>query len=78
MLTTIRWLAGLQLDIKEGELKAGLGGAEKKTFDIKRKIQILYLDDEYRVAKFLPSDAKDDEAEANGGKSSEEIIFVFK
>lgn len=66
--------ASLQLNITEGELKAGLGGAEKKVFDIQRKIKIMYLDDEYRVAKFLPSDMKDNE----GGKGNEEIIFVFK
>ncbi|KAG2450565.1 hypothetical protein HYH02_005066 [Chlamydomonas schloesseri] len=67
------------LNITEGEIMAGLGGPARKTFDIQRKIQILYLDDEIRVALFLPTEGlADTEAEENGGSSNEDIVFVFQ
>ncbi|KAG2440887.1 hypothetical protein HXX76_003741 [Chlamydomonas incerta] len=67
------------LNITEGEIMAGLGGPVKKAFDIQRKIQILYLDDEIRVALFLPTEGlADTEADENGGSSQEDIVFVFQ
>ncbi|KAG2493381.1 hypothetical protein HYH03_008513 [Edaphochlamys debaryana] len=66
------------LNITSGEVQAGVGGAIKKDFDIKRKIKILYLDDQIRVAQFLPSDLQDSERDENGGGDSEDIVFVFQ
>ncbi|GLC33002.1 hypothetical protein PLESTB_000381600 [Pleodorina starrii] len=67
------------LNITDGEISAGLGGPIKKTFNIKRTIKILYLDDELRVAQFLPSaDLPDTEADENGGRSGEDVVFVFQ
>ncbi|EFJ43883.1 hypothetical protein VOLCADRAFT_106656 [Volvox carteri f. nagariensis] len=67
------------LNITDGEISAGLGGPIKKTFDIQRKIKILYLDDKVRVAQFLPDDSlPDTEADENGGRSGEDVVFVFQ
>ncbi|KXZ56152.1 hypothetical protein GPECTOR_1g13 [Gonium pectorale] len=44
------------LNITSGELSTGLGGPQKKEFNIQRKIKILYLDEDIRVALFLPSE----------------------
>ncbi|PNH12287.1 putative plastid-lipid-associated protein 8, chloroplastic [Tetrabaena socialis] len=67
------------LNITNGELVAGLGGPVKKDFNIQRKIKILYLDDEIRIALFLPSeDLPDTEADENGGRSQDDIVFVFQ
>lgn len=67
------------LTIREGELNAGIVNQQKE-FDITRKIQILYLDDTLRVARFLPSEdlADQESEEAQGGPESEEILFVFQ
>eukprot|EP00775_Hariotina_reticulata_P005046 gene5046-5287_t len=67
------------LRITEGELNLGLG-TQQKEFDITRKIQIVYLDDTLRIARFLPSeDLVDEESEeAQGGPESDEILFVFQ
>jgi hypothetical protein len=54
-----------------------VGAPQLKEFNIQRRIQISYLDDTLRVARFLPSEELADD-EAGGQKSEEEIIFVFK
>jgi hypothetical protein len=41
-----------QLRITEGELNSGVGGSIAKEFDIARKIQILYLDETLRIARW--------------------------
>lgn len=41
----------VQLRITEGELNTGLG-TQQKEFDITRKIQIVYLDDTLRIARW--------------------------
>jgi hypothetical protein len=40
----------LQLSIKEGEISTGLG-KQTKEFDIERKIKIVYLDENLRIAR---------------------------
>lgn len=40
----------VQLSIKEGEISTGLG-KQTKEFDIERKIKIVYLDDNLRIAR---------------------------
>lgn len=65
------------LNITRGEIKAGIGGTVEKEFNIQRRIQISYLDERLRVARFIPSaELEDDEAAGQG--STEEIIFVFE
>lgn len=54
-----------------------MGGVQQREFDIQRRIQIAYLDDTLRVARFLPSEELADD-EAGEQRSEEEIIFVFK
>lgn len=77
---TITPLSGdtFQLSITEGELNFGVT-KQAKTFNINRKIQIVYLDETLRIARFLPSEElSDSEAEeAQGGPESEQILFVF-
>lgn len=63
------------LSISTGEIQAGLGGPVKKEFNIKRKIKILYLDDELRVALFLPSE---DLPDSESAEREEDIVFVFQ
>lgn len=41
----------VQLSIKEGEISTGLG-KQSKEFDIERKIKIVYLDDNLRIARW--------------------------
>lgn len=66
----------MQLTIDRGELSTGLGGTQQKEFNIQRRIQIAYLDDSFRIARFLPDDKlTDDEAEES---QDEEILFVFR
>ncbi len=66
-----------QLEIERGELSTGVGGVQQREFDIQRRIQIAYLDDTLRVARFLPSEELADD-EAGEQRSEEEILFVFK
>ncbi|GIL44491.1 hypothetical protein Vafri_1944 [Volvox africanus] len=67
------------LNLTDIEISTGFGGPTKKTLDIKRRIKILYLDDEIRVAQFLPDETlPDTEADENGGRSGEDVVFVFQ
>jgi hypothetical protein len=66
-----------QLEIERGELKTGVGAVQQKEFNIQRRIQIAYLDETLRIARFLPSEELADD-EAGEQRSEEEIIFVFK
>ena len=47
--------ARLQLSIERGELNTGLG-TQQREFGIQRRIQVLYLDDTLRIARFLPDE----------------------
>jgi hypothetical protein len=64
----------LQLTIDRGELNTGFGGTQPKDFDIQRRIQIVYLDEQVRVARFLPSEDLQDSEDAG----EDEILFVFR
>jgi hypothetical protein len=50
LLVVSACLPVLQLSIKEGEISTGLG-KQTKEFDIERKIKIVYLDDNLRIAR---------------------------
>jgi hypothetical protein len=54
-----------------------VGGVQQREFDIQRRIQIAYLDETLRVARFMPSEELADD-EAGEQRSEEEIIFVFR
>jgi hypothetical protein len=65
------------LSIDSGELNTGVG-QQSRDFDIQRRIQVVYLDDTLRIARFLPSSELTDSEQEEEGGEQEEILFVFK
>lgn len=56
-----------QLSITRGELNTGFG-TQQREFDINRTIQLVYLDGNLRIARFLPNeDGEDGEGACGGG-----------
>lgn len=67
------------LTIDSGEIKSGVGGAQSKELNIQREVQIVYLDEVLRIARYLPVEGQsgeDEDEESSGGE--EESLFVFK
>ena len=65
------------MTIDSGELNTGVA-LQTRDFDIQRRIQLVYLDDTLRIARFLPSSELSDSEQEEEGGEQEEILFVFK